>query len=159
MAMRKTFKMTMAIVFILLLTIPAITEAGDLTGLINDINKQAQSDLNFFKTRLEKDFGIPGPDLNVLFKTLPTPADVFMCLRVSKIAGIHTDIVVKEFKKNKGKGWGVIARNLGIKPGSREFHELKKGYSSSGPGHSKGKGKSHGPGKWKGGGGGKGKKK
>ena len=35
------------------------------------------------------------------------------------------DEVLREYKENKGKGWGVIAKNLGIKPGSREFHELK----------------------------------
>lgn len=158
--MKKAAILFIAAIFIVIATIPITAEAGDLSGLINDINKQAKSDLNFLKTRLEKDFGIPGPDLDFLFKTLPTPGDVFMSLRIGKIAGIHHDIVVREFKKNRGKGWGVIAKNLGIKPGSREFHELKKGYSSSGPGHSKGNDKSHGPGKWKGGGGkGKGKKK
>ena len=35
------------------------------------------------------------------------------------------DEVLGEYKENNGKGWGVIAKNLGIKPGSREFHELK----------------------------------
>lgn len=155
--MKKLSIVFIAAVLMVTVTMPVTAEADDLTGLLNDINKQAQGDLNFFKTRLEKDFGIPAPDLDGLFKVLPSPADVFMCLRVGKIAGIHTDIVVKEFRKNREKGWGVIAKNLGIKPGSREFHELKKGYVSSGPGQSKGKGKSHGPGKWKGGG--KGKKK
>jgi hypothetical protein len=146
-----------AVIFTVLVAMPVTVEANDLASLINDINKQAQSDLKFFKTRLEKDFGIPGPDLDGLFKVLPSPADVFMCLRVGRIAGIHTDIVVKEFRRNRGKGWGVIAKNLGIKPGSREFHELKKGYGPSRPGQNKGKDKSHGPGKRKGGG--KGKKK
>ena len=35
------------------------------------------------------------------------------------------DEVLREYKENNGTGWGVIAKNLGIKPGSREFHELK----------------------------------
>jgi len=34
--------------------------------------------------------------------------------------------VVKEYDVNKDKGWGVMAKNLGIKPGSDAFHSLKK---------------------------------
>ncbi len=147
--MKKLSKIFIAVIFMFIVSMPITAEAGDLTGLINDLNKQAKNDLNFFKTRLEKDFGIPGPDLDFLFKTLPTPGDVYMSLRVGQIAGIHTDIVVKEYKRNKGKGWGVIAKNLGIKPGSKEFHELKKGYGSSGPGKSKSKSKGKGKGKSK----------
>ena len=35
--------------------------------------------------------------------------------------------VAERYKKNPGKGWGVVAKDLGIKPGSSEFHELKRG--------------------------------
>jgi hypothetical protein len=52
--------------------------------------------------------------------------------------------VVREYKAHKGQGWGVIAKNLGIKPGSKEFHALKKGGLNAGgddPGKGKGKGK------------------
>ena len=35
--------------------------------------------------------------------------------------------VVTEFREHAGQGWGVIAKNLGIKPGSAEFHALKNG--------------------------------
>ena len=72
-----------------------------------------------------------------------------MSLRVGQISGLHIDLVVREYKKNKGKGWGVIAKNLGIKPGSQEFHELKKGYSSPGSEKSKSKGKGKGKSKGK----------
>jgi hypothetical protein len=40
--------------------------------------------------------------------------------------------------------WGVLAKSLGIKPGSKEFHALKRGqdlYDSSGTSKGKGKGK------------------
>ena len=30
--------------------------------------------------------------------------------------------------KPVGKGWGNLAKTLGIKPGSREFHALKRGH-------------------------------
>ena len=61
------------------------------------------------------------------------------------------DIVLKEYKANKGRGWGVIAKKLGIKPGSKEFHELKKDkFSSDASGVGEGKGKDKGKSKGKG---------
>jgi hypothetical protein len=62
---------------------------------------------------------------------------------VGEVARQPQEVVLREYQANKGKGWGVIAKNLGIKPGSREFHELKKGVDGGGPGkgHGKGKGK------------------
>ena len=71
------------------------------------------------------------------------PADVYMAAKVRILSHRSWDEVLREYKENKGKGWGVIAKNLGIKPGSREFHELKdddsgrialaKGKKSKGP--------------------------
>jgi hypothetical protein len=60
--------------------------------------------------------------------------------------------VVDVYKKNRGKGWGVIAKSLGIKPGSPEFHALKRGddlYTHKEKGKGKG-GKGKGKGKEKG---------
>jgi hypothetical protein len=31
------------------------------------------------------------------------------------------------YKKNRGAGWGAVARSLGIKPGSPQFKALKTG--------------------------------
>jgi hypothetical protein len=59
------------------------------------------------------------------------------------------ETVVQTYQTHKGKGWGVIAKELGIKPGSREFHALKNGdltfgeTPGDGPGKGKGKGKGH----------------
>jgi hypothetical protein len=54
---------------------------------------------------------------------------------------------VDTYKRNKGKGWGVIAQRLGIKPGSAEFHRLKKGDFELAGGKAGGKGKGNGKGK------------
>ena len=48
-----------------------------------------------------------------------------MAAKVRILSHRSWDEVLREYKENYGKGWGVIAKNLGIKPGSREFHELK----------------------------------
>jgi hypothetical protein len=74
-----------------------------------------------------------------------TPGDAYMCFRVGQVASQPVEVVTKEYQANKGKGWGKIAKNLGIKPGSKEFHALKKGditgdYADAGKGKGKGKG-------------------
>lgn len=47
---------------------------------------------------------------------------------------------LREYDKNNGKGWGVIAKRMGIKPGSAEFQTLK-GRVSNTNGKFKAKGK------------------
>jgi hypothetical protein len=50
--------------------------------------------------------------------------------------------VLTVYDSHKAKGWGAMAKELGIKPGSAEFHALKKGDLHYGPrGSAKGKGK------------------
>ena len=51
-----------------------------------------------------------------------------------------TDRVLREYRTSKGKGWGVIAQSLGIKPGSAEFHALNgQDLYTGNPGKAKGK--------------------
>ena len=58
------------------------------------------------------------------------PADVYMMAEAARITGKSFDQVQREFDANRGEGWGVTARRLGIKPGSAEFHRLKDGAGS-----------------------------
>jgi hypothetical protein len=48
-------------------------------------------------------------------------------LRLGEMSGRPTGYVVEKYRNNKGKGWGALAKSLGIKPGSEEFHALKRG--------------------------------
>jgi hypothetical protein len=50
-----------------------------------------------------------------------------MVLQLGHMTGRPFEKVYPTYKKNRGKGWGVIAKELGIKPGSPEFHALKRG--------------------------------
>ncbi len=55
------------------------------------------------------------------------PADVYMIGELSQSSGQPFAVVAERFDTNRGRGWGVIARDLGIKPGSAQFHALKNG--------------------------------
>lgn len=67
------------------------------------------------------------------------PADVYMIGALAEASGRSFGDVAKRFDANRlgartggapgarGAGWGKVARDLGIKPGSPQFHALKRG--------------------------------
>jgi hypothetical protein len=116
--------------------------ADDLGSFIKSLNVQAQADLGAFKIRLSSQFGVPVPRVEAIMASVRTPGDAYMCFRVGQVASQPVEVVAKEYRANKDKGWGVIAKNLGIKPGSKEFHALKKGdFNGHDADSGKGKGK------------------
>jgi hypothetical protein len=119
---------TAAVVFTsaLLLTMPAFATGG-LDGFLGEINVSARKDIGGFRT----DLSVSSGQVNGLFEIFDSPADVYMTLRIGEVAHVKVDRVVEEYKKNQGQGWGAIAKNLGIKPGSAEFHALKEGRLNS----------------------------
>lgn len=72
-------------------------------------------------------FGVPLTKVQAVIKAVESPADAFMCFQLGQMVQKPTETVVEEYQVNKGKGWGVIAQRMGIKPGSAEFHALKEG--------------------------------
>ena len=133
-----------AVAVLLMFSAPSM--AGDFDFLA-DINIAAKADLGAFVADLGIRFGLPVPKVEEVVHAVAAPADAFMVLKVAEVAQVPPVQVVEEYKKNKGKGWGVIAQNMGIKPGSAAFMELKKqekvggGKGKSGAKENKGKGK------------------
>ena len=141
----KIIIMTLTIVIFLITGLPAYGEdnsistnynarPGDATfdTTLGDLNAQTKGrNLPGFISNLSLSYNIPRIKIeDLLFKVKMTPADVYITVGLSKITNKPVDVVVGEYKANKGKGWGVIAKKLGIKPGSKEFHDLKKGGSA-----------------------------
>ena len=121
-----------------------VLASSDLDSFIKNLNVEAQADLGAFKIRVSTQFGVPVPKVEAVIASVGTPGDAYMCFRVGQVASKPVEVVTKEYQAHKKKGWGVIAKNLGIKPGSKEFHALKEGKvsgDSGSPGKGKGKGK------------------
>jgi hypothetical protein len=137
--------------FLYMIVSVAVAHA-DLDSFMSGLNVQARADMNGFCVKLGAQFGIPLPQVQAVIKTVETPADAFMCFQLGQMARVQPETVVQTYKDNKGKGWGVIAKELGIKPGSPEFHALKRGdFAFTGePGQSSGKGQGKGKGRGKG---------
>ena len=56
------------------------------------------------------------------------PGDVYMACSIASIIGRPCRYVVDYYDRDRGQGWGNIAKQMGIKPGSPEFHRLKQGF-------------------------------
>lgn len=89
------------------------------------------------------------------------PGDVYYACALAYQLHRPCDVVLRDYEKNHGQGWGVIAQRMGIKPGSAAFHALKgdmgrssnkfkaHGKPAGTPGNSgkdRGNGGDHGPG-------------
>ncbi len=145
--MKKIFSF-LSIVFLSLFIFSPVLASSDLDIFIKNLNVEAQANLGAFKVRLSAQFGVPVPKVEAIMASVGTPGDAYMCFRVGQVASHPVEVVMKEYQAHKGQGWGVIAKNLGIKPGSKEFHELKKGnFGGDDSESSKGKGKDKGKGK------------
>jgi len=126
--------------------VPGSAAAGGLDDFLKEVDVRASVDLGSFKADLSVTFDLSNDKVDAMFQVMSKPSDVYMCLRVGEVAGQPVDRVVAEYKAHRGQGWGVIAKSLGIKPGSAEFHALKANRLSSDDRHasagkpSKGKG-------------------
>jgi hypothetical protein len=137
-------------------------KSGDteLDGNLDEINIRAKSDLKFFKKDLAVEFNTSEDKVDkIMVSADMSPADAFMTFQIANMTKKDPEIVANSFKVNKDKGWGAIAKEMGIKPGSPEFHALKGKAKDKKDKGGKGKGKPENAGPAKGNGGGKGKGK
>ena len=91
---------------------------------LNDINVYASANYDAFKNDLKVKFGaaIEEVDRYIVKEKVP-PADVYYGYCLCTISSTSFKTVMK--MRSDKNGWGSIAKDLGIKPGSKEFHALK----------------------------------
>jgi hypothetical protein len=154
--MKKTVMVTMLLALMVMLgngqnfSLQAKSGDVELDASLNDINVKAKTDLTLFKKDLSVEFNVGEDKVNNLIVGLNmSPADAYMTLQVADMTKKTVDEVAKSYTANKTKGWGEIAKQMGIKPGSPEFHALKgkaknkkeKGNNGGGNGNGNGHGK------------------
>jgi len=147
----KAFKMILGAAIVLLLA-SSVAVAGDFDWF-RDFNIRAEADASGFRARLATRFQIGDARISAVLGNVDKPADAYMVMRLGEMAKRPPEEVLKEYQAGKGKGWGNLAKSLGIKPGSKEFHALKSGHDlGDGPGgkdKKSGKDKKKGKGKHK----------
>jgi len=101
--------------------------AADFDWMVN-LNLRSDSDPYGYKSGLASRFRTPESQLTLVLRSVGAPADAYMILRLAELSGRPPEYILKQYHAKKNKGWGVLAQDLGIKPGSREFKALKGGH-------------------------------
>ena len=137
----KMIKVFFVVSMVFLLFSSAVV-AGDFDW-IDNLNIQAEADQSGFRARLATRFNLGDAQIKVVLGNVEKPADAYMVFRLGEMSNQPTERVIEKYKSGHGKGWGVLAKSLGIKPGSKEFHALKQGqdlYFDRSPDKGRGKG-------------------
>jgi hypothetical protein len=104
------------------------TKTGDrkLDSLLGKINKQAEAEPEAFIRQLSQQHNIPEGEIRqAKERHRLSYGDAYMATALSRISKRPVGVVAEEYSKNRGRGWGVMAMNMGIKPGSPAFHQMK----------------------------------
>ncbi len=118
-------KMIFAILLGLLCTGTAMASGLDI--FLEELDAEAQRSSSSFVNNLSARFGVPTREVEDLARMTKRPADIFMIFELARMTGLTRERVRTTYEKGEGKGWGAMAQEMGIKPGSKEFHSLKNG--------------------------------
>lgn len=117
------------IVFLILLCsfcIPA--QAGDFDWLTSLSITASKNDIDF-RTSLATRFHIGDAEVRTVIRDSGGRGDAYMVLRLTELSHKPREKVIKVYRRyRKAKAWGKMAKALGIKPGSKAFHALKRGH-------------------------------
>ncbi len=110
------------------------TGTGDwnLDYQLGKINERAKANPDGFIQHLSQDYGIPQEEIRQAKERHGLSyGDTYMATALARKNHRRVGDVAAEYEQNQGKGWGVMAMNMDIKPGSPEFKELKAGARGS----------------------------
>ena len=135
------------LILVLLLSLfPSLVVAEyDFSLEVDSLNVSARSDHSRFNRDVALEFGISAAKVERLVGGLGSAGDVYLSLKISKLSRRSVSDVVRIRQSSPGVGWGNVAKQMGIKPGSAEFKQLKqkpgKKQKTSGRGKNKNKSK------------------
>lgn len=115
-------------------TIGYNTRTGDVwvdsrLGEINDYGRQYRDP---FIGEMTGHYGAPRSlVVELLDQRRWSPGDVYYACALASVLRLPCRDVVREYDRNPGQGWGNVAKRMGIKPGSAQFHALKRGTANT----------------------------
>lgn len=117
----------------------------DLNQSLITLDANASIDFGAFKTDISLGYNISEKKIDYLAAEIGMSAgDIYLTAEIASITHKSVDQIVAVYTVHKDKGWGVMAKELGIKPGSPEFHALKSNAKNKGKNKGKGNGKAKG---------------
>ncbi|KQZ56465.1 MULTISPECIES: hypothetical protein [unclassified Lysobacter] len=96
---------------------------------LSDVNRYGTRYREPFVDEMVRNYGAPRELVSELLATRRwAPGDVYYACAMAQVLGRPCRYVVDEWERSHGEGWGAVAQRLGLKPGSPEFHRLKRGF-------------------------------
>ncbi len=107
---------------------------------LGEINTYGRSDPDYFYDDMYSSYGVPRDYVRELYTDRRwAPGDIYYACALAQMLDRPCREIVSDYDRHPGQGWGALAKRMGIKPGSEQFHALK---GRVGKGH--GKLKAHG---------------
>ena len=98
--------------------------------LLSDMNVFYVDDPEWVQEQIAYETQIPRVQVrSYIVERNYAPADVYMIGELAQASGKSFGDVASAYDANRSQGWGALARSMGIKPGSAQFHALKNGSS------------------------------
>jgi hypothetical protein len=94
---------------------------------LGDMNRYGSRYRDPFVDELVRYHGAPRDLVVDLLARRWAPGDIYFACALARLVGRPCRYVVEIWERDHGQGWGAIAKRLGIKPGSPQFHQLKRG--------------------------------
>lgn len=120
-------KLPHVLVTLLLVLLTAGTARADLDGYLTRLDLHASTDLGAFRADLGAHFGASGSEVDLVLRSVNHPGEAAVCFWLRQHSRQPLEVVLRHYRERRGQGWGELAKSLGIKPGSAEFHALKAG--------------------------------
>jgi hypothetical protein len=109
-----------------------VTGDRGFDSILQNLNASAISDPDAYYRQLSVRQGISEHDLRLAKDRYDLGySDLYMASALARAKNRSFLGVAEDFHENHGKGWGVMAREMGIRPGSDEFHAMKRGARGS----------------------------
>ena len=129
-------KKKLVLILLLILTLNCYSETlsfsfstgdSDLDVTLNDMNNYISYNIDDFSIELSSYSGVSKREITGYIKIdKMQPAEVYYAVEIAKIKRIPLKKVIIYYRINRERGWGYISKHFGLKPGGREFIEIKK---------------------------------
>lgn len=94
---------------------------------LGDMNRYGTRYRDPFINEMVRYHGAPRDLVISLLDRRWAPGDIYFACALARLVGRPCREVVTMWERDHGQGWGAMAKRLGIKPGSPQFHQLKRG--------------------------------
>ncbi|HUW70909.1 MAG TPA: hypothetical protein VMX33_11820 [bacterium] len=98
---------------------------AELDATLGALNVDAKANIGTFTAEVTLQWGASAVQVSAALSQGLEPAEIYLAAALAKLSGKSMDFVIVSYKNNRKAGWGALAKSLGIKPGSKQFKELK----------------------------------